>query len=195
MTQSVQMNTPQMKARHKKVPEHRFREWLHSPSCKCTLLLLATFLVLVVIFLSVCAPRKYDLQVGSISHVTIDATKDVVDEVGTEERRVAADNSVESLHPAATRGNFTADSVNVARPLLAGQFFLFEGKLRHLLILERIETDGPASGRPYSHINGLVDCARKHESAIVIGMFANEVDAARSGIYAAFTSEKFAEFG
>ena len=98
MTQSVQMNTPQMKARHKKVPEHRFREWLHSPSCKCTLLLLATFLVLVVIFLSVCAPRKYDLQVGSISHVTIDATKDVVDEVGTEERRVAAENSVEPTY-------------------------------------------------------------------------------------------------
>ena len=98
MTQNVQIEKPRMNARNKKVPEHRFREWLHSSSCKCTILLLATFLLLVVIFLSVCAPRKYDLSVGSISHVTIDASKDVVDEVTTEEKRNAAGNSVEPTY-------------------------------------------------------------------------------------------------
>ena len=39
------------------------------------------------IFFSVLTPRKYSFQVGSISHETINATKDVVDDVSTEEKR------------------------------------------------------------------------------------------------------------
>ena len=60
--------------------KNSFTEWLHSPSCKCALLLFGTFLILLALFFFICAPRKYDLRVGSISHVTVDAPKDVVDE-------------------------------------------------------------------------------------------------------------------
>ena len=77
---------------------YRFRSWLHSSSSKCTLLLSGTFLILLLLFFFICAPRKYDLSVGSISHVTIIATKDVVDEVTTEEKRAAAEATVEPTY-------------------------------------------------------------------------------------------------
>lgn len=85
-------------SRIKKPFPQRFGEWIHSSSFKCTLLFLGTFLILLAVFYAVCAPRKYDLQVGSISPVTIDATRDVVDEVATEEKRNAAANSVEPTY-------------------------------------------------------------------------------------------------
>ena len=75
--------------------KNSFTEWLHSPSCKCALLLFGTFLILLALFFFICAPRKYDLRVGSISHVTVDATKDVVDEVATQEKRNAAAETIE----------------------------------------------------------------------------------------------------
>ena len=77
-----------------KVNRHRMGEWLHSSSSKCVLLVLITFFIILAIYLCVCTPRKYDLRVGSISHVTVDATKDVVDEVTTEEKRNAAADMV-----------------------------------------------------------------------------------------------------
>ena len=78
--------------------EHRFRNWLHSSSSKCTFLLIAAFVIILILFFLICAPRKYDLAVGSISHVTVDAPKDVVDEVTTEEKRLAAEATVEPTY-------------------------------------------------------------------------------------------------
>ena len=71
------------------------REWIHSPASKCVLLILAAFVIILVTFLCVCTPKKYDLYVGSISHVTVNATKDIVDEVTTEEKKKAAADAVE----------------------------------------------------------------------------------------------------
>ena len=82
----------------RKEKSNRFKTWLHSSSSKCALLLVGTFLILVVLFFLVCAPRKYNLSVGSISHVTVDATKEVIDEVTTEEKRVAAEATVEPTY-------------------------------------------------------------------------------------------------
>ena len=73
-------------------------DWIHSSSSICTLMILTTFLILIAIFFCVCTPRKYDLRVGSISHVTVDATKDIVDEVTTEEKRNAAAETVEPTY-------------------------------------------------------------------------------------------------
>ncbi|MER2056815.1 MAG: hypothetical protein ABTB30_16140, partial [Clostridia bacterium] len=72
-----------------------FKEWLRSSSFLCTLLILAAFLIILGIFLCVCTPKKYDLTVGAISHVTVDATKDIVDEVSTEEKKNAAAETIE----------------------------------------------------------------------------------------------------
>ena len=41
-------------------------------------MILAAFLIILGLLFCVCAPRKYDLRVNSISHVTIDATKEGV---------------------------------------------------------------------------------------------------------------------
>ena len=45
------------------------------------LLEMCAAIVLMILFFSICIPKKYDLKVGSVAHETIDATKDVVDEV------------------------------------------------------------------------------------------------------------------
>ena len=62
-------------------------------------MILAAFLIILGLLFCVCTPRKYDLRVGSISHVTVDATKDVVDKVTTEEKQnAAAEQVVPNLH-------------------------------------------------------------------------------------------------
>ena len=58
-------------------------------------MIVVAFLIIIVVFFCVCTPKKYDLRVGAISHVTVDATKDIVDEVTTEEKRNAAAETVE----------------------------------------------------------------------------------------------------
>ena len=76
----------------------RFKAWLHSPGCICALMFIGAALILYGIFFSICSPKKYDLTVGGISHVTINATKDVIDEVSTEEKREAAAKAVEPTY-------------------------------------------------------------------------------------------------
>ena len=76
-------------------PRRRLREWIHSSSFIASLMIFGTFVIITAIFLCVCTPKKYDLRVGAISHVTIEAPKDIVDEVTTEEKRNAAADTVE----------------------------------------------------------------------------------------------------
>ncbi|MBR4081565.1 MAG: HDIG domain-containing protein [Clostridia bacterium] len=71
------------------------KQWFRSVEARCALIFLAGGLVLLTMFCAASAPERYSLKVGSISHTTITATKDVVDEVTTEERRKAAANAVE----------------------------------------------------------------------------------------------------
>ncbi|MBR2661269.1 MAG: HDIG domain-containing protein [Clostridia bacterium] len=74
------------------------RDWLHSQKSICALMIFGAFLIVIAVFFCVCTPKKYDLRVGSISHETIDATKDIVDEVTTEEKRNAAAETVEPTY-------------------------------------------------------------------------------------------------
>ena len=89
------MSKKQPGKNEKNKKKHSFREYIHSSSCKCCFLIAGTFLIIIALFFCVCTPRKYDLKAGSISHVTINATKDVVDEVTTEEKRNAAADTIE----------------------------------------------------------------------------------------------------
>ena len=96
MEQTKEPSKEQNKKKQLKKPDLRaVRSWMHSASCKCVLLTAGAFLIILMLFFCVCTPRKYDLRVGTIAHVTIDATKDVVDEVTTEEKRNAAADTVE----------------------------------------------------------------------------------------------------
>ena len=88
-------NNKQKKTVSKKENKHLIRNWIHSSGSICSLLVFAAFLIIVIIFFCVCTPKKYDLRAGAISHVTVDATKDVVDEVTTEEKRNQAAATVE----------------------------------------------------------------------------------------------------
>ena len=73
-------------------------QWFRSSAFKCILMYLFSFALILLLFFLVCVPKKYDLSVGKISHDTINATKDVVDEVSTEEKRAAAANMVEPTY-------------------------------------------------------------------------------------------------
>ena len=85
-------------AESKQNQKHSFRNWLHSPSSICVLMIFGAFLFVIAVFFCVCTPKKYDLRVGAISHVTVDASKDIVDEVTTEEKRNAAAETVEPTY-------------------------------------------------------------------------------------------------
>lgn len=72
--------------------------WMKSYHIKNALLVLTTGLIVFGLYCFVVAPKQYDLAVGSIARETINATKDVVDEVVTEERRQAAASAVEPTY-------------------------------------------------------------------------------------------------
>ncbi len=73
-------------------------KWYKSSPFQCGILFAATFAILFGIFFSVFTPRKYSFQVGSISHETINAKKDIVDEIATEEKRSAAAANIEPTY-------------------------------------------------------------------------------------------------
>ncbi len=83
---------------HGKTAVERFQSWLHTTSARSALIIGIGFLLLCVIFFATIAPRRYTLTVGSISHQTITATQNVVDEITTEEKRKAASASVEPTY-------------------------------------------------------------------------------------------------
>lgn len=76
----------------------KFSLWLHSVDAKCMLLVLVGSLLLFLLFSAASAPQRYSVTAGTISHQTITATKDVVDQITTEDRRRAAANAVEPTY-------------------------------------------------------------------------------------------------
>ena len=76
----------------------RISAWFHGSSAKCALIILAGSLAMYLLFCLACAPQRYSLRVGAISHQTITATKDVEDTVTTEQRRKAAADAVEPTY-------------------------------------------------------------------------------------------------
>lgn len=79
-------------------PFARIIRWIRSDSFRCALIIFFASLIAFGLYCTVCAPKQYDLSVGSISHETINATKDVIDEVTTEEKRQAAAAAVEPTY-------------------------------------------------------------------------------------------------
>ncbi len=82
----------------KRVSMHSFKLWLHSINTRCMIVMFVGMLVLMAMLCASSAPKRYSLKVGSISHQTITANKDVIDEITTEERRAAAAAAVEPTY-------------------------------------------------------------------------------------------------
>ena len=70
-------------------------QWFRSSSFKCLIMDVVAFALILMMFFFVCVPKKYNLTVGAISHDTINAPKDVVDEVSTQEKKNSAAMQVE----------------------------------------------------------------------------------------------------
>ncbi len=74
--------------------------WIDSLSLRVRQVLFAaaTYLLLLLVCLLAISPEKYDLSVGDVAPQTITASKDIVDEITTERRRVAAANAVSPVY-------------------------------------------------------------------------------------------------
>ena len=77
---------------------HKAAAWFRSVEARCALVALIGALVLFLLFCAAIAPQRYSLKIGTISHQTITATKDVVDQITTEERRKTAASAVEPTY-------------------------------------------------------------------------------------------------
>ena len=83
----------------KRKPGRRsWAQWIRSADAKCFAVILTGALLLYGLFCAASAPKRYNVTVGTISHQTITATKDVVDELLTEQRRQAAADDVEPTY-------------------------------------------------------------------------------------------------
>ncbi len=71
---------------------------LRSVPAQCAYVLLICTAVLCAMFLLAITPQRYDLKVGDISHSTITASKDVVDEISTARQREEAAKAVEPIY-------------------------------------------------------------------------------------------------
>ncbi len=86
-----------------KRPGKKKRNWswelaaqtLRSRRAQCVYVFLGGMAVLCCLFLIAITPQRYDLKVGDISHTTITASKDVVDEISTARQREEAAKQVE----------------------------------------------------------------------------------------------------
>lgn len=97
MSETLKANTDENQHEVPKLTD-RIRSKLNSSSWKRFLTFSIAAVLIYGLYLFVCAPKRYDLKVGSIAHDTITATKDIVDEVTTEEKRKAAANAVEPVY-------------------------------------------------------------------------------------------------
>ncbi|MCL1855847.1 MAG: HDIG domain-containing protein [Clostridia bacterium] len=68
---------------------------MRSIPARCFYVIAMGTLVILVLFLAAILPQRYDLRVGNISHTTITASKDVVDEISTSLQREEAARHVE----------------------------------------------------------------------------------------------------
>lgn len=75
-----------------------FVRQLQSERAKCLYVLTAGGLVLLLLFWIAITPERYNLKVGDISHTTITASKDVVDEISTSRQREEAARHVEPTY-------------------------------------------------------------------------------------------------
>ena len=72
-----------------------FATAVRSMPARCFYVIAMGTLVILALFLIAILPQRYDLKVGSISHTTITASKDVVDEISTSLQRDEAARHVE----------------------------------------------------------------------------------------------------
>lgn len=82
----------------KKAPQARWDETLRalgSRTAQCAYIFIGGAALLCALFLLAITPQRYNLKVGDISHTTITASKDVVDELSTSRQREEAARQVE----------------------------------------------------------------------------------------------------
>ena len=110
------------------------------------------------------------------------------------ERDVTCEHGVEAFHLATPLEGLAAHSEDISCPGLDGGILLFETEFHKLVIVKGIGTDFLLSVEPYLCEDSAVDGAGEHIAAVVVGVFADEVDAAGRCEEAAVSAVKCPEF-
>ena len=100
---------------------------LRSRTAQCVYVILAGAVILCILFMAAITPQRYDLKVGDISHTTITASKDVVDEISTARQRETAANQVEPsyIFKEDVAGQVMQDLATVLAQVSAVQQYVF----------------------------------------------------------------------
>ncbi len=83
----------------------RFADYVHTAEALRLLICAVTTLVMMALFVLAIAPVRYELRAGMVPTNTIAATKDVVDEIETEKRRMTAAAAVTPIYVAQEGAN------------------------------------------------------------------------------------------
>ena len=107
---------------------------------------------------------------------------------------IACENAVETLDGSAALRGFAADAEYVPCPLLIGFIFLGQSENGFLVIVEGIGPDGILAIRLDFRNYAFVDGPRENITAVVVGMFPNQVDTAGGRENPAAFSVELGEF-
>ena len=98
------------------------------------------------------------------------------------EGHIAREDGVETTHLFATFGHLPAHAEYVARPLLRGLVDLLEAELRRLAQIQSEGAHPVGAVEADLAVHRLVDGSRQNETAVIVGVFADQVDATGRGV-------------
>ena len=111
------------------------------------------------------------------------------------EGNVAGKDGVEAFDTSAAFDDFAADAKDVACPLCLGGVLLGQAELGAVVHVGRVEAHAVGAVGAYVGHDDFVDGAGEDEAAVVVGVLADEVDAAGRGVEGAFAAKFFFKKG
>ena len=110
------------------------------------------------------------------------------------QRNVSREHGVKTLDLTAALHSLTADTKDVACPLLLRLILFLQAKFNIFIIVNRESLDFPCAIDFDLGHDATVDRARENISSIVVSVLTDEVDTTRRGENFAFRAEESAEF-
>lgn len=109
------------------------------------------------------------------------------------ERHIAGENGVETLDFAATFDYLAADAEDISCPLLGGSVLFLQSEFSVFIDVDRENAHllGTVGG-DFRH-DDFVDGSGKHESAVIVGVFADEIDTSCRRVDDSVFAESFLE--
>ena len=99
------------------------------------------------------------------------------------QRHITGESSIESFYVYAAFNHFTAYTEDISCPACAWSVFFVQTEFYIIFQVDRISSYFISTVRFDFGNHTFVYCTRKYESAVVVSVFANQVNTSRRGIY------------